>query len=244
MDSVNHALYTLHDRLLGLPAFLRTSTVLLLIHSLCEALCISPFFHALYSFHGNPKGLSAGTHSILLYLVGSGEDTGKGEDTGSAILSMCFLIRNGFRTQIWGKYLITWQSDTSHWTILSLLLINSCNTKEQESKDGMYFELQGEMNLKLEAQKIKDFTGGYEEWPKWKSRTECAFSESRYERILDDSEYATNNVRLNKVDSRWGHLYKGEQIFSFHGRYTETPQGRRALLDGCKRVRKDSCRKI
>ena len=57
----------------------------------------------------------------------------------------------------------------------------------------------GETNLKLEAQKIKDFTGSYEEWQKWKSRTECAFSGSGYERILDDADYATDNVRLNKV---------------------------------------------
>ena len=27
-------------------------------------------------------------------------------------------------------------------------------------------EVRGESNLKLEAQKIKDFTGGYEEWQK------------------------------------------------------------------------------
>ena len=60
-------------------------------------------------------------------------------------------------------------------------------------------EVRGETNLKLEAQKIKDFTGGYEEWQKWKSRTECAFSGSGYERVLDDLEYATNNTRLNKV---------------------------------------------
>jgi hypothetical protein len=60
-------------------------------------------------------------------------------------------------------------------------------------------EIRGETNLKLEAQKIKDFAGGHEEWQKWKSRTECAFSGSGYERILDDSEFAMANVRLNKV---------------------------------------------
>ena len=124
----NHALYTFHDRSLGLPALLRTSTVFLLIHSSCEALCISPFFHALYTFHGNPEGLPTATHSgsgegrathsILLDLVGSGEgeDTGKGEDTGTAILSMCFLIRNGFQTQMLGKSFINWQIDTTDLT--------------------------------------------------------------------------------------------------------------------------------
>jgi hypothetical protein len=39
-------------------------------------------------------------------------------------------------------------------------------------------EVRGEMNLKREAQKIKDFTGGHEDWPKWKSQTKCAFSGS------------------------------------------------------------------
>ena len=53
--------------------------------------------------------------------------------------------------------------------------------------------------MKLEAQKIKDFTGGHEDWQKWKSRTECAFSGSGYERVLDDMEYAVANERLNKV---------------------------------------------
>ena len=60
-------------------------------------------------------------------------------------------------------------------------------------------EVRGESNLNLEAQKIKDFTGGYKEWQKWKSRTECAFSGSGYERILDDADFATTNVRLNQV---------------------------------------------
>ena len=58
-------------------------------------------------------------------------------------------------------------------------------------------EARGETNLKLEAQKIKDFTGGHEEWQKWKSRTECAFSGSGYERILADEEYAIAHERLN-----------------------------------------------
>jgi hypothetical protein len=60
-------------------------------------------------------------------------------------------------------------------------------------------EVRGETNLKLEAQKIKDFTGGHEDWPKWKSRTKYAFSGSGYKRVLEDREYATANERLNKV---------------------------------------------
>jgi hypothetical protein len=57
----------------------------------------------------------------------------------------------------------------------------------------------GESNLKLEAQKIKDFTGSHDDWAKWKSRTECAFSGSGYERVLEDEDYATKHERLNKI---------------------------------------------
>jgi len=57
----------------------------------------------------------------------------------------------------------------------------------------------GDTNLKLEAQKIKDFTGAHDDWAKWKSRTECAFSGSGYEQILEDRNFAMTHERLNKV---------------------------------------------
>jgi hypothetical protein len=60
-------------------------------------------------------------------------------------------------------------------------------------------EVLGETNLKLEAQKIKDFSGGHEDWAKWKSRTQCAFSGSGYKRVLEDEVYAAMNDCLNKV---------------------------------------------
>jgi hypothetical protein len=60
-------------------------------------------------------------------------------------------------------------------------------------------EVRGETNLKLEAQKIKDFTGGHEDWAKWKSRTKRAFSGSGYERVLEELDYAKANKRLNKI---------------------------------------------
>jgi hypothetical protein len=56
-----------------------------------------------------------------------------------------------------------------------------------------------ETNLKLEAQKIKDFSGLNDDWQKWKSRTECAFSGSGYERVLEDEEYSLRYERLNRV---------------------------------------------
>jgi hypothetical protein len=60
-------------------------------------------------------------------------------------------------------------------------------------------EVRGETNLKLEAQKIKDFSGGHEDWAKWKSRTQCVFSGSGYERVLEDEVDAAMNERLNEV---------------------------------------------
>lgn len=55
------------------------------------------------------------------------------------------------------------------------------------------------LNLKLEAQKVKEFNGGYDEWQQWKSRTECAFDGSGYEKILTDSSFARDNPRMNRV---------------------------------------------
>jgi hypothetical protein len=60
-------------------------------------------------------------------------------------------------------------------------------------------KVQGETNLKLEVQKIKDFTGGHEDWAKWKSRTQCAFSGSGYKRVLADEVYTAMNEHLSKV---------------------------------------------
>jgi hypothetical protein len=59
--------------------------------------------------------------------------------------------------------------------------------------------MRGDTNLKLKVQKINDFGGAHDDWAKWKSRTECAFSVSGYKQVLEDSGYATLNIRLNKV---------------------------------------------
>ena len=55
------------------------------------------------------------------------------------------------------------------------------------------------VSLKLEAQKISAFSGDYGDWARWKSRTECAFDGSGYEKVLSDEEYAVDNPRLNKI---------------------------------------------
>jgi hypothetical protein len=60
-------------------------------------------------------------------------------------------------------------------------------------------EVRGKTNLKLDAQKIKDFSGGHKDWAKWKSRAQCTFSGSGYERVLEDDVYAAANERLDKV---------------------------------------------
>ena len=54
-------------------------------------------------------------------------------------------------------------------------------------------------NLKLEAQKVKEFSGDFNEWQKWKSRTECAFDGSGYEQILADKNYAIKHKKINKI---------------------------------------------
>ena len=56
-----------------------------------------------------------------------------------------------------------------------------------------------EMSLKLEAQKVKEFTGHFDSWQKWKARTECAFYGSGYAMILADSEYSESNMQMNRV---------------------------------------------
>ena len=56
-----------------------------------------------------------------------------------------------------------------------------------------------ESNLKLEAQKVKEFSGVFNEWQKWKSRTECAFDGSGYEQILADKDYAIKHKKMNKI---------------------------------------------
>ena len=38
--------------------------------------------------------------------------------------------------------------------------------------------------LKLQAQSLTNFRGAYDDWPMWKSRTECAFNGSGYDKVL------------------------------------------------------------
>lgn len=54
-------------------------------------------------------------------------------------------------------------------------------------------------NLKLESQKIVEFSGRFEEWQKWKNRTQCAFDGSGYESILLDRGFATQRMDMNRI---------------------------------------------
>jgi hypothetical protein len=54
-------------------------------------------------------------------------------------------------------------------------------------------------SLKLEAQKVKEFTGHFDAWQKWKARTECAFDGSGYSSILTDSTYSERHMQMNRV---------------------------------------------
>jgi hypothetical protein len=80
------------------------------------------------------------------------------------------------------------------------LLINSRNSPTRvDKKEKMGITARRESNLKLEVQKIKDFAGTHKDWQKWKSRTECAFSGSGYEKVLENARYAMTHTRLNKI---------------------------------------------
>ena len=53
--------------------------------------------------------------------------------------------------------------------------------------------------LKLEAQKINEFSGAASDWPKWRNRTECALDGSGYEDVLGNRSYASENQEYNRV---------------------------------------------
>ena len=66
------------------------------------------------------------------------------------------------------------------------------NKKPDQSKNSR-------SKLKLEAQKINEFTGSSSDWPKWRNRTECALDGSGYEDVLEDCAYASKNQEYNRV---------------------------------------------
>eukprot|EP00957_Ditylum_brightwellii_P114423 8723707-Ditylum_brightwellii.AAC.1 len=57
----------------------------------------------------------------------------------------------------------------------------------------------GPSDLKLELQRILDFSEKVEGWQKWKNCTQCAFNGSGHERILSVGEYADRMRNQNRV---------------------------------------------
>ena len=71
--------------------------------------------------------------------------------------------------------------------------------KHHDDASQVLNEGRGMTNLKLEAQKIRDFSGLTMDWTKWKNRTECAFHGSGQGEILTDSEYAKGHPIMNRT---------------------------------------------
>eukprot|EP00957_Ditylum_brightwellii_P189734 14442947-Ditylum_brightwellii.AAC.1 len=57
----------------------------------------------------------------------------------------------------------------------------------------------GPSGLKLELQRIVDFSETVEDWHKWKNCTQCAFDRLGYEKILSDQEYANRMRNQNRL---------------------------------------------
>ena len=84
--------------------------------------------------------------------------------------------------------------------LLLLLLINSCKILATIGLLQLITEQDpAHMSSKLEAQKVKEFNGAYDEWQHWKSQTKFALDGSGYKRILVDPGYAKDNPRMNQV---------------------------------------------
>ena len=54
-------------------------------------------------------------------------------------------------------------------------------------------------SLKLAAQKVTDFSGGNEEWRKWKSKMTCALEGSGYDKILSKETFAMLHPKMNNI---------------------------------------------
>eukprot|EP00957_Ditylum_brightwellii_P000324 25411-Ditylum_brightwellii.AAC.1 len=54
-------------------------------------------------------------------------------------------------------------------------------------------------NLKLELQKIVEFSGRFEEWQKRKNRRQGAFDGPGYESILLDRAFATQRMNMDRI---------------------------------------------
>eukprot|EP00957_Ditylum_brightwellii_P022812 1720930-Ditylum_brightwellii.AAC.1 len=56
----------------------------------------------------------------------------------------------------------------------------------------------GQLGLKLESQRIADFSRKVEDWQKWKNGMQCEFDVSGCGRILSDRDYADRRRNKNR----------------------------------------------
>ena len=56
-----------------------------------------------------------------------------------------------------------------------------------------------EQQGKLEAHRITDFSGRFEDWQKWRIRTECALKSAGFAKILKDENHARANTNKNRA---------------------------------------------
>eukprot|EP00957_Ditylum_brightwellii_P189827 14451530-Ditylum_brightwellii.AAC.1 len=59
--------------------------------------------------------------------------------------------------------------------------------------------ISGPSGLKLESQRIVDFSGKDEDWQKLKNCTQCAFDGSCYEKVLSNQEHTDRMRNQNRV---------------------------------------------
>eukprot|EP00957_Ditylum_brightwellii_P184042 14019135-Ditylum_brightwellii.AAC.1 len=58
--------------------------------------------------------------------------------------------------------------------------------------------MSGLSGLKLESQRIVDFSGKVEDWQKWKNCTQCAFDGSGFEKVLSNQEHTDRMRNQNR----------------------------------------------
>ena len=58
---------------------------------------------------------------------------------------------------------------------------------------------EGSTKVSIEKQRVTDFSGRADEWPKWKQRTLCVLATCKHDRIVTDSDYASAHPEADKL---------------------------------------------
>eukprot|EP00957_Ditylum_brightwellii_P201219 15324633-Ditylum_brightwellii.AAC.1 len=78
--------------------------------------------------------------------------------------------------------------------------------------------MSGPSGLKLESQRIVDFSEKVKDWQKWKNCTQCTFDGSGYEKVLSNQEHADRMRNQNRHDKdKAGHAAWHSLIKWFDG---------------------------